>query len=83
MKKLLKHCYKIINNIFITFGFELRRVNEIKNLIEETRKDASFSVSFWQNKNNDPTKVEVKEQNNPKDNEESDYFFKKWIKKIF
>jgi len=57
--------------------------NEIKNLIEETRKDASFSVSFWQNKNNGSTKVEVKEQNNPKDNEESDYFFKKWIKKIF
>ena len=57
--------------------------NEIKNLIEETRKDASFSVSFWQNKNNDSTKVEVKEQNYPKDNVESDYFFKKWIKKIF
>ena len=56
---------------------------ELNDLIEEHRKDASFSVSFWQNKNNDSTKVEVKEQNNPKDNEESDYFFKKWIKKIF
>jgi len=57
--------------------------NEIKNLIEEKIKEASFSVSFWQNKNNDSMKVDVIEDGNSKDNVESDFFFKKWIKKIF
>ena len=56
--------------------------NEIKNLIEEKRKEASFSVSFWQNKDKDLTKVDIIEDNSSKDNVESNPF-KKWIKKIF
>ena len=56
--------------------------NEIKNLIEEKRKEASFSVSFWQNKDKDSTKVDIIEDNSSKDNIE-DNSFKKWIKKIF
>ena len=56
--------------------------NEIKNLIEEKRKEASFSVSFWQNKDKDSTKVDIIEDNSSKDNVESNSF-KKWIKKIF
>ena len=54
--------------------------NEIKNLIEEKRKEASFSVSFWQNK--DSTKVDIIEDISSKNNAESNTF-KKWIKKIF
>ena len=54
--------------------------NEIKNLIEEKRKEASFSVSFWQNK--DSTKVDIIEDISSKNNVESNTF-KKWIKKIF
>ena len=56
--------------------------NEIKNLIEEKRKEASFSVSLWQNKNKDLTKVDIIEDISSKNNAESNTF-KKWIKKIF
>ena len=56
---------------------------ELNDLIEEHRKDASFSVSFWQNKDNDLLQDNVPGEDNLDNNKKSDFFIKKWIKKIF
>ena len=56
---------------------------ELNDLIEEHRKDAHFTVSFWQNKNNDPIQNKPTQKDNLMDNIKNESLFKKWIKKIF
>ena len=56
---------------------------ELNDLIEERRKDAYFTVSFWQDKNNDPVESKLAQEDNLKNNKNNESFFKKWIKKIF
>ena len=56
---------------------------ELNDLIEEHRKDAYFTVSFWRNKDDESLKGNVSNENNLNNNKKSDFFIKKWIKKIF
>ena len=56
---------------------------ELNDLIEERRKDAYFTVSFWQNKNNDPIQNKLTQKDNLMNNIKNESLLKKWIKKIF
>ena len=56
---------------------------ELNDLIEEHRKDAYFTVSFWRNKDDESLKGNISNENNLNYNKKSDFFIKKWIKKIF
>ena len=56
---------------------------ELNDLIEEHRKDAYFTVSFWRNKDDESLKSDISNEDNLNNNQKSDFFIKKWIKKIF
>ena len=55
---------------------------ELNDLIEEHRKDAHFTVSFWQNKKNDPEEQPSQHEDKLTNIPNNQSFFKKWIKKI-
>ena len=56
---------------------------DLNDLITESRKDAHFSVSFWQNKNNSPIEESPNQEENEIDNNKKESFIKKIVKKIF
>ena len=55
---------------------------DLNNLITESKKDAHFTVSFWQNKKNDPEEQPSQHEDKLTNIPNNQSFFKKWIKKI-
>jgi len=55
---------------------------DLNNLITESKKDAHFTVSFWQNKKNDPEEQPSQHEDKLTNIPDNQSFFKKWIKKI-
>ena len=56
---------------------------DLNNLITESKKDAHFTVSFWQNKKNDPEEQPSQHEDKLTNIPNNQSFFKKWIKKIY
>ena len=55
---------------------------DLNNLITESKKDAHFTVSFWQNKKNDPEEQPSQHEDKLTNIPNNQSSFKKWIKKI-
>jgi len=57
--------------------------SDLNDLITENRKDAYFTISFWQNKNNSPMEETTNQNENENDFNKKESFIKRLKKKIF
>ena len=99
MKKILFFSIYFLSNLyssniilnFTPWNFFLQKITDLKSefkdlndLITENRKDAHFTVSFWQNKNNSPTEETSNQKENKVENvsvDDATNFLKKYAKK--